>query len=531
MTISYASYTLTACGLCSSTAGSTLLPRRKLCQADNEVTIPFRRGGFTIDAIYARQSVEKADSLSIQSQIALCRREAGETYKVYQDRGYSGKNTNRPAFQKLMKDVEQGIIGKIVVYRLDRLSRSISDFSRLWEILDQHHVEFVSINESFDTAAPIGRAMLNIVMTFAQLERETTAERVRDNYYQRAKLGSWPGGPAPYGFSIGRLPGPDGRLSPALIPNDQAMIVERIFTVYAQVDTTLSSVARLLNHEGVPGPKRKVWDNVVLSRILHSPLYAMANEDIFLYYSAKGAQVTAPLEQFDGLHAAMLIGKRDRSAGKYREIRGQQLSIANHIGLISSNLWLQCQYKLESNRQIGRAGSGKHTWLSGLLKCGSCGYSVKVNRDKDKYYLVCSGRSNLKLCSMSIRVEIQALEASVQTELEHLLSQCPNVDEVTELAESAKELQYIDEKIEHLISAIAEGSQLTVAYINQAIKTLQSQREKLLDQHTKFHCHVHKSIKRIQFSQLNFEEKKLIAAQFIQEIQLSDDSAEVIWKI
>ena len=153
-----------------------------------------------MDAIYARQSVDKADSLSIQGQIDLCRRETGEEVSIYQDKGFSGKNTNRPDFQRMMEDVEKGVIQKIVVYRLDRLSRSITDFGKLWDTLKKHGVEFVSINETFDTSTPMGRAMLNIIMVFAQLERETTAERVRDNYYQRVKLGSWPGGPAPQGF-------------------------------------------------------------------------------------------------------------------------------------------------------------------------------------------------------------------------------------------------------------------------------------------------------------------------------------------
>ena len=218
-----------------------------------------------LDAIYARQSVLKADSLSISGQIDLCRRETGTEVKIYRDKGYSGKNTNRPAFQQLMEDVEAGLIQKIVVYRLDRFSRSISDFGRLWEILKAHNVEFVSINETFDTSTPMGRAMLNIIMVFAQLERETTAERVRDNYYQRAKLGSWPGGPAPYGFSIGKLPGPDGKLSPGLLPGECTAIVERIFNAYSQPDATLGSVARGLNADHIPAPKRPTWD------MSHSP--------------------------------------------------------------------------------------------------------------------------------------------------------------------------------------------------------------------------------------------------------------------
>ena len=111
----------------------------------------------------------------------------------------------------MMADVARGKIQKIVVYRLDRFSRSIAAFGRLWEVLQQHGVEFVSVNETFDTSTPMGRAVLDIIVVFAQLERETTAERVRDNYYQRAKLGFWPGGPAPYGlFTLGKLPDPQG---------------------------------------------------------------------------------------------------------------------------------------------------------------------------------------------------------------------------------------------------------------------------------------------------------------------------------
>lgn len=84
-----------------------------------------------------------------------------------------------------MEAVEAGRVKKIVVYRLDRFSRSLADFSQIWELLRKNDVEFLSVNEQFDTSSPMGRAMLNIVMTFAQLERETTAERVRDNYHHR----------------------------------------------------------------------------------------------------------------------------------------------------------------------------------------------------------------------------------------------------------------------------------------------------------------------------------------------------------
>ena len=127
-----------------------------------------------MNAIYTRQSVDRADSISIESQIEFCKYEMrGEAYKVYTDRGYSGKNTDRPAFAEMMNDIENGIISKVVVYKLDRISRSILDFSTMMERFEKYKVEFVSTTEKFDTSSPMGRAMLNICIVFAQLERVT----------------------------------------------------------------------------------------------------------------------------------------------------------------------------------------------------------------------------------------------------------------------------------------------------------------------------------------------------------------------
>ena len=120
-----------------------------------------------MNAIYARQSLDKKDSLSIEGQIELCAVSAQPEYIIYQDRGFSGKNTQRPAFQQLMQDVVAGKIQKTFVYRLDRSSRSIADFGQVWKQLEAHDVQFESVTEKFDTSSPMGRAMLNIIMVFA----------------------------------------------------------------------------------------------------------------------------------------------------------------------------------------------------------------------------------------------------------------------------------------------------------------------------------------------------------------------------
>ena len=141
-------------------------------------------------AIYARQSVDKKDSISIESQIDFCRHECfPEECKVYEDRGFSGKNINRPAFSQMMQDIKAGLINKVIVYKLDRISRSLLDFANIIDQFHHYSVEFNSTQEKFDTSTPMGNAMLSITMVFAQLERETIQQRVTDNYYQRGKSG------------------------------------------------------------------------------------------------------------------------------------------------------------------------------------------------------------------------------------------------------------------------------------------------------------------------------------------------------
>jgi DNA invertase Pin-like site-specific DNA recombinase len=153
-------------------------------------------------ALYGRQSLDKKDSVSIEAQLskgrAVCTANGWEIYKEYYDKGYSGKDINRPEFQKLLKDIEHGYIKRVIVYRLDRISRSITDFANLLNFFGKYDVTFISATENFDTSSPLGRAMIYIIMVFAQLERETIAERITDNYYFRAKQGLFMGGGVPY---------------------------------------------------------------------------------------------------------------------------------------------------------------------------------------------------------------------------------------------------------------------------------------------------------------------------------------------
>ena len=155
------------------------------------------------DCIYARQSVDRKDSISIESQIDFCKYELkGGSCRVFKDKGYSGKNTDRPEFQKLLGEIRKGKVRRVIVYKLDRISRSILDFANMMELFQEYDVEFVSSTEKFDTSTPMGRAMLNICIVFAQLERETIQKRVTDAYYSRCLKGFHMSGQAPYGYQL-----------------------------------------------------------------------------------------------------------------------------------------------------------------------------------------------------------------------------------------------------------------------------------------------------------------------------------------
>lgn len=483
------------------------------------------------DAVYARQSVEKKDSLSISGQIALCQKTANHELKVYQDRGYSGKNTERPDFQRLLKDVRAGRIGTLYVYRLDRFSRSVADFGQLWEILKAHGVEFVSVNENFDTKTPMGRAMLHIIMVFAQLERETTAERVKDNYYRRAALGSWPGGPAPYGFQNGKAHDKAGRLVPTLIPDGQADTVLRIYQEYAAEGMSLSLLARKLTGEGIPAPKRDTWDNVTLSRILHNPAYVMADGEVRLHYLTLGANVTSPEEAFDGVHGVLLVGKRDRNEKKYNDFRNHSVSVLNSTGFVPADLWLRCQAKLAYNEQVGNTGKGTHTWLSGLLKCAKCGYSMKVITDKLYRYLACSGRYNVSKCDATTHVKLDELEATAQAEIVQILADCPvETPQIGEKDSYTLQLEEIDRRVDRLVDAFAESEDLNGAYLQRALKRLEEERKAVLEAQRREGARPSLP-DQLDFAALSFEEKKAVAAQLIERVNVGENSAEFVWRV
>jgi DNA invertase Pin-like site-specific DNA recombinase len=164
-------------------------------------------------AVYTRKSSEEGLEQEFNSLDA--QREAGEAYIVsqrhegwvllkdaYDDGGFSGGSLERPGLKRLLADIEAGLIDVVVVYKIDRLTRSLSDFSRIIDTFEKHNVSFVSVTQQFNTTTSMGRLTLNILLSFAQFEREVTGERIRDKLAASKRKGMWVGGCPPLGYDI-----------------------------------------------------------------------------------------------------------------------------------------------------------------------------------------------------------------------------------------------------------------------------------------------------------------------------------------
>lgn len=293
-----------------------------------------------LDAIYARQSIDKADSISIESQIEFCRYEArGAPCLEYFDRGYSGKNTDRPGFQQMLETIRRGEIKRVICYKLDRCSRSILDFSNLMAELQEFGVEFVSCTEKFDTSTPMGRAMLNICIVFAQLERETIQQRVCDAYHARCRKGFYMGGRIPFGYRLEPYVLDGKKTSRYVINETEADILRFLYREYAAPLTSLGDLIIRLEEAGISHPRKEngKWIRENIGRMLRNPIYVKADMDIYGYFQDLGTNIYNRPEDFIGTNGCYLYSEKDS--------KGKLLVLAPHEGIVSARLWLQCRGK------------------------------------------------------------------------------------------------------------------------------------------------------------------------------------------
>lgn len=365
-------------------------------------------------AIYSRKSKFTGKGDSIENQIELCKNQLINKYnidenniKVYQDEGFTGYNTNRPQFQEMMKDIRNKKIKCIIVYRLDRISRNVADFCNLKNEFLKYNVDFISVTENFDTSTPMGSAMLMITSVFAQLERDTIAERIKDNMYELAKTGRWLGGNTPLGYKSQRIESIsiDGKkryLYKLRVIPEEAEIIKLIWNKMSELKG-LGKLESYLLQQGIKTRNGNNFTRFSLVTILKNPIYVIADEKIKLFFKKMNVTIYES-EEIKGHGKCGLIAynKREEIVGKtktYKDVSEWIIAVGKHNGIISSEQFIQVWNLLENNKDKRfRTPRQNISILSGIIKCKYCGSYM---RPKLRNTVTPSGERNFSyLCEL-----------------------------------------------------------------------------------------------------------------------------------
>lgn len=373
--------------------------------------------------IYSRKSVYTGKGESIENQIEMCKQYIHSKFSdvsdtditIYEDEGFSAKNTDRPQFQQMLRDIKLKKPDFVVCYRLDRISRNVSDFSTLIEDLNDRDISFVCIKEEFDTSKPMGKAMMYIASVFAQLERETIAERVRDNMLMLARTGRWLGGTTPTGYTSEKQQEIiiDGKVKTSCKLKDnptELIAIDTIFEKFLEL-RSVSGVSKYLIKQGIKSRSGKWYSLLGIKDILQNPVYCIADKDALDYFTAQNADVCFEEKDCSDKYGLLAYNKRDykKKHAPRQTMDKWIIAIGKHKGRVSGKKWVAVQNIIEDNIPTGKKPAKMHndySLLSGLIYCKKCGNRMFAKQrsgkgaNPDLYDYVCSSklRGGTSLC-------------------------------------------------------------------------------------------------------------------------------------
>jgi len=329
-------------------------------------------------ALYVRVStryqVDK-DSLPFQRKKLkeYCKLMGINDFVIFEDDGYSAKNTDRPHFQDMMNRVRMGEFSHIIVWKVDRISRNLLDFAAMYEELKNHRVTFISMNEQFDTSTAIGEAMLKIILIFAELERNMTSERVTGIMLDRAENGLWNGARMPVGFRWNdetKYPEPDP---------DEVKVVQFIFDEYERTRSALQ-VTRCLNNNSVKTKRGGSWSSKLVHDIIRNPFYI----------------------------GTYRYNMRESGRGALKPESEWIIKENNHPAIISKEQFNRCNKIMDENaesRDVSNIRKIYHIHVfSGKIVCALCGSGMIASKDRVREngfrpsYYNCSKRARMLTC-------------------------------------------------------------------------------------------------------------------------------------
>ncbi|WP_024615978.1 recombinase family protein [Clostridium sp. Ade.TY] len=515
-------------------------------------------------AIYSRKSKFTGKGESIENQIIKCQKFiefkfsdeiTKKDVEIYIDEGFSGKNEDRPKYQEMISKVRNGEIDKIIIYQLNRLGRNARDIHNTMEMCTSLNCIIYSATEGFDSSTSFGRAVIGILASLAQLEREQLAERIKDNMYTLAKMGRWLGGQSPLGFNYVRETYKDENMkerSLALLRKntEELKLVKKIYDKYLD-EKSLSQVSKWSLTNNFRGKNGGNLDKSAINIILQNPVYVQSNQEVCDFLEKLGYEVCG-VPNGNGI---LRYGKGEERIA----------AISKHKGIIPADKWLQVQEIIKKNTEKApRLGKTNTALLTGILKC-QCGSGMRVTYGHKKpdgtksFYYTCSMKNNSggTRCK-SKNINGQEVEKLVINKIKIRTAEdiCNNLKALTgslNQEETASKVNSLNEeknllktKIDNLINKLSLTSDTDISqlFINQIsifkakILGIDRQLDEFKNIEAKIseaHREVNNNIKKLDefknnFDYMDFEEKKHCLNDMLEKITWNSDTEEIILK-
>ncbi|WP_164968419.1 recombinase family protein [Clostridium tetani] len=399
-------------------------------------------------ALYTRRSIYSEESESIQMQIDTCKnyfKKGDYTFETFIDEGFSGSNTNRPAFLRMLQKIENKDFDAVVVYKMDRISRNMVDFINLSNKFEILGVPLISVTEGADPSTPAGKFVMNILASVAEMERANTIQRVKDNMLTMAKHGRWTGGRTPLGYKSKK----SDHGTYLTINEKEREVVYAIYRKYLKCES-LNQTTKYIKAN---------YKNISICSVMNtltSPVYVNSCKDIHTYFKLKGFTIFGePNEK-----GYITYGRRPKVNNKKDwNSKDMIVAVSKHEAIIDSKTWLKVQELLEKHSGESKPKESKYSYLNNLVKCGICGSNMfielsYVRKDGTKVYSFrCSKRKRKSTCTNGM-IMVDEMENEIE---KFLMSIGTNKKIFKEAVDKSSDLSYLKE-IKNLTNRINKNN-------------------------------------------------------------------------
>ncbi|NFI05165.1 recombinase family protein [Clostridium botulinum] len=433
-------------------------------------------------AIYSRKSIltDVGDSVNIQVKMIkeyFKNRGIESKFETFIDEGFSGGNTNRPAFKLMMSRIKE--FDAVAIYKIDRIARNTKDFFNIFSELEELHVELISITEGVDPSTPGGRMLMTMLAGVAEMERMNTKQRVKDGMLDLARTGHWTGGNSPVGYKSYRTTENGKRCSYLEIDNDTKDIVINVFDLYLDGCSTRKIANKINEIYNISTSPARV------SNILYSPIYVASSEIMHKYLELNNYEIHGIPNGKGYLtyRKTRLTEKGNKVLNKFEKTIA---AVSKHKSIIDENTWINVQEKLKKVTQDPKPRKSQFTFLAHMVKCGYCGAPMRVYSEQrcksepQRFFRKFCTCNHIGVKFKNSRLTIERAEASLLEHLETIdlngiekyIRKGVNNTIENKLSVFNKELKKIDKKIDGLTDRLALASENTIDILMKKLEDL-----------------------------------------------------------